>query len=660
MLASFLPAVQEHRPIICSNVNAVQRKVVLVLVLTNGLIVEEQRRRSMIRSTWIGRDFEKLTFDIRFKFVACQHSFLDAEADVVQLKCTEGYKSLSTKVMTMFAWAVGALDDGEVRFDFLAKTDADVFLNTRALSTELERIRPGKGFWWGFVHKDMLANRDISDKNSDLVYPLPGYPPYTTGVFYMMEVTCVRRMARLFESGRMMMLRNEDQTVGVAMRRLGYEPVHSTKFQQWRVCADDMIALHPVNLSEFEMIYNLTSLGLSMCTAVPERNMCPLCYDKSLCMNKLAGYRWWDQWTCDRSGATVLIDKLGSRGISRHFDLLRRTISEKRLRDLRKGKSRQLVLDLFSHNNSTRDLSTTGGGGCSNGDDLSTFKDRFFVFVWTTPGTTFGLKHHRAIESVLYHHPEARVRVFSNTLDCSMFSWLRRDGFDVRITKFDLSKLAETLPGKKWLSKMSIWQQGPSFYAHLSDFVRLAVLYRFGGVYMDTDMILVNRIPAHVKNGIALEYCDNAKHDFCMFLPEFGSSWSSVKRQNLFYTPNSMMIFEPRHEAVLLSLEGFDGLYNPAFWPCGTMYLSRAVKRLRAAGGLKPYEILDKDAFFPISWQDRIVMSQPLDALLWSKIRTTSIAVHLWNKLSGPVMPSRPSLMYRLFENFALYPLEIV
>ena len=39
-----------------------------------------------------------------------------------------------------------------------------------------------------------------------------------------------------------------------------------------------------------------------------------------------------------------------------------------------------------------------------------------FTFIWTTPPPTFTLRCRRAVESALFHHPDATVYVYSNSL----------------------------------------------------------------------------------------------------------------------------------------------------------------------------------------------------------------------------------------------------
>lgn len=231
---------------------------------------------------------------------------------------------------------------------------------------------------------------------------------------------------------------------------------------------------------------------------------------------------------------------------------------------------------------------------CGGSDIAAELQDRrLFVLVWTSPSYTFTLRQFRVIESILYHHgPSIRIRVFSNTLPCQTFAHL--DGMDVRVVRYDLKKLSQGLDGSEWADRLDEWSRGPFFYAHQSDYLRLVVMHRYGGVYKDFDSILVNQIPESAKNALFAIKCDTPKRGHCFRLAEFGSGWSS--KEDLFYFPNGVMIlqvffrfffcnfFSSSHQAghaiLKQSLAQFKS-YNPKEWSCGAAYLSNAVRDLR-------------------------------------------------------------------------------
>ena len=115
--------------------------------------------------------------------------------------------------------------------------------------------------------------------------------------------------------------------------------------------------------------------------------------------------------------------------------------------------------------------------------------NRMNVFlVWTTPEHTLSLIVQRVIESVLVAMPEARVCIFSNTLPTTWSQSLQHAGFDVHVVPYEWPSLIAGLPGERWLSEAM--RSDSSFLpAQLSDLLRVLLLYRYGGLYLDTDAL---------------------------------------------------------------------------------------------------------------------------------------------------------------------------
>lgn len=88
---------------------------------------------------------------------------------------------------------------------------------------------------------------------------------------------------------------------------------------------------------------------------------------------------------------------------------------------------------------SLREKRDEGSGflGVDLGLGFSEFVDRFFdgglcslrVFmVWNTPSWSFGVRHRRGVESLFYHHRNACVLVFSETVEQDFFKEFVKDG----------------------------------------------------------------------------------------------------------------------------------------------------------------------------------------------------------------------------------------
>ena len=643
---------------------ATEKRTLALLILSR---LGETPRREAIRATWLSLP-QPAGWRVLHFFIVCGASqdtsaprrpFDYNGSDMVILPCIESYSNLSRKVVQAMMWISTFSDTNNV--DYVAKTDSDVFVDLPLVLKLMEGMKRTK-IWWGFVHQNMWPVRDIFDKNAELYYPLPTLPPYTVGVYYTLSIDIVRALSRALQSTLSMVLTNEDQTIGIALGRLGYSPIHDIRFQQWKSCTSRLLTLHPVTPEQMVLVYTyyVSSGTGNWCKALPEHLACPICHT---CTAMTTENHWKTYWKCENHGASLVRRETLCNW---YPDKLSLPINHQRMIDLRTGDFSRALSTVCGYNEEfcnweTLQVHVPSGYPveCADPDFVphQTEARRSFILVWTTDARTFTSRHHRVIESAFLSHPASTVRIFSNTLDCSMFSQLLNDGFDVRVSRYNITRLAGSLPGAEWLRNITKWKEGPSFYAHMADFLRFVLLYRFGGTYLDFDALLTARLPAKSQNIIALEECDSLGHDFCMFLPEYGSSWEEpYKRRNFFYTPIGILSFEPGHPTLLMALREFRS-YNPNLWPCGTVYLSRAFIHTRSIW--KSWEVLGKDAFYPVSWQDSAIFLDDISLTSTGnkleEIGRKSLSVHLWNKvtLKRQIMPGM--LLHNLLDLYSLY-----
>lgn len=163
-----------------------------------------------------------------------------------------------------------------------------------------------------------------------------------------------------------------------------------------------------------------------------------------------------------------------------------------------------------------------------------------FHLVFANASDSFTWRHWRCVESIFYHHPTSEVRVHSNTLPRDAFEVLSESGYSIRVQRYDLETLLRDSPAKDFLQELdtvrkdSLWQVNVEV-----PLVSLLVLYQEGGVYVDTDMILVRQIDDLGINGMAL-----------------GSDNSTLS--------GSFMTFERGHLYLEHVLKLLPGSYDPA------------------------------------------------------------------------------------------------
>ena len=99
----------------------------------------------------------------------------------------------------------------------------------------------------------------------------------------------------------------------------------------------------------------------------------------------------------------------------------------------------------------------------------------------------------RSVESIFHHHPLAKVIIHSSTLLQSEFAVLTEAGYSIEVRQLDLCELLESTPAQRLAEKLN--DSPPGQYLQLETFVlQAAILYKWGGLYLDTDVILIRPI----------------------------------------------------------------------------------------------------------------------------------------------------------------------
>ena len=129
------------------------------------------------------------------------------------------------------------------------------------------------------------------------------------------------------------------------------------------------------------------------------------------------------------------------------------------------------------------------------GDSLHVPSQHTFMLLWSTNVSSFNGRGWRCIESILHYHPNATVRIFSNEIPVEHFSALSRRGHSIEVRPFTVAALLQGTPAEGWLARLDTWRNGAYFYSHVTDALRLALLYREGGIYLDTDVVLTRSLP---------------------------------------------------------------------------------------------------------------------------------------------------------------------
>ncbi len=265
-----------------------------------------------------------------------------------------------------------------------------------------------------------------------------------------------------------------------------------------------------------------------------------------------------------------------------------------------------------------------------------------FHFAVTTP--TISWREKRAVENVFFFHPNAQVIVHSNTLrqgNCEL-DVFAETGYDLHIRPYDLKNMLQTIDAitdKKlvdlFISNLSMFATGEHWYSHETDILRYMLLWKDGGVYLDTDMHLIKPLAKRndLQNIVAYQ---DPQHD---------------------YVSGGVMIFEPRHQvlqgALQWILENYKNHYTE--WPVLGSSLMTLLSKDETFKDT--FQVLDDASFYPIDWESiEKCFTQDLPELDLSE----TFAVHLNTKITAHHLETiRGTLCDKLLHAYCIFCDEV-
>ena len=313
----------------------------------------------------------------------------------------------------------------------------------------------------------------------------------------------------------------------------------------------------------------------------------------------------------------------------------------------RKGrKRRSLYSFLNASERSKRFASRAKDFFFSSGN--SSCESRFFM-TWISPLDLFGDRELFVIESLFKSNPEACLLILSDTLDSTggvaLLGPIQDKGFRVSAMAPDYSFLFKNTAAALWLKRLVNGKVNPGEIAlgqNLSNLLRHAVLYKFGGVYLDADVVVLKSF-SDLKNTIGAQAVDLAT-----------GNWSRLN--------NAVMIFDKGHPLLFKFIQEFSLTFDGNKWGHNGPYLvSRVSARVKDREGYN-FTVLPPSAFYLLDWrrieslfkapkseEDRRWISENL-----RKIRRSSFALHLWNRHSRNIEIEDGSVISLLMDDFCI------
>ncbi|XP_075711873.1 lactosylceramide 4-alpha-galactosyltransferase [Rhinoderma darwinii] len=262
--------------------------------------------------------------------------------------------------------------------------------------------------------------------------------------------------------------------------------------------------------------------------------------------------------------------------------------------------------DSIPHEPKSSQTNSTGVGG--------------IFFLETSEKTSPSFQAMCAVESAARANPHTKISIMMKGLTGNNQSLPQNLGFsllscfsNVEFVPMDFKKLFSDTPLSSWYLKVERhWELVD--YPTLSDACRLAILWKWGGIYLDTDFIILKNL-LNITNAMGL--------------------------QSLYIINGAFITFQPQHKFIELCMREFVNTYN--YWLYGhqgPQLLTRVYKRwcgihrLRDKNSCRGVNVLPMESFYPIQWQDWKKYFEVIEPKEMKTLLRNSYGVHLWNKKS--------------------------
>ena len=231
-VTTFNDQLHAHRTRLLSTVICPNSLFLLILVSTN---VGNFDRRHLIRKTW-GAEYSIKT---KWKTVFLlgkndKHDEMgkvrkesEIYGDMVQADYHEHFWNMSYKVAMGFEWSLKYCT-----FDYLLKSDDDVFVNTFGLMDFLSKYTtPKKKFYTGNLMAGSVVLRNGRYGVAPEEYNETIYKPYCSGGGYILSRDVVEKFLSYFDV--LKPLKIDDAYIGILANRAGVKVTHNKEFRMY-------------------------------------------------------------------------------------------------------------------------------------------------------------------------------------------------------------------------------------------------------------------------------------------------------------------------------------------------------------------------------------------------------------------------------------------
>ena len=276
------------------------------------------------------------------------------------------------------------------------------------------------------------------------------------------------------------------------------------------------------------------------------------------------------------------------------------------------------------------------------------------------------------------------------------FDTFQQFGFDVNVVQFDVESdelISFGEPGYEWTKNMKSYENGKFFHVHKSDIVRMLILQREGGTYLDMDHITMRPIlglEGPGENVFGAEICLDHGNKDCfsasallelgVIRPDLVDNPLENPGRSGFrtaavmdrksptpgferYTPcNGVMInWAPRHPMIAAALQHADSHYDPACWGClgprlFGLVLMHYYSFPTAALPIGSIELLPPGALYPVDYKHISAVLGGADSEAEDYIQKHDpYGIHFYGKVTTTVAIQRDSTMDKIIASSTIF-----
>ncbi|KAL3223317.1 hypothetical protein MRX96_049836 [Rhipicephalus microplus] len=216
-----------------------------------------------------------------------------------------------------------------------------------------------------------------------------------------------------------------------------------------------------------------------------------------------------------------------------------------------------------------------------------------------------------SIESTCRHNEETTVHLLStgniSSSTCRYINVLSKYP-NFRSSALNVTaELAET-PLASLVAEGGRQRRSPYAVAHLSDFLRYIVLWKRGGAYLDSDIIMMKSLKGIRNSAFYQSSRDEAS------------------------VANGMLFFDKHHPVLVELIDRCARTYDPDTWTtCGPKLMSQLPSDSEYSSRIN---FLNQSEFFGVPWKIWNDLFIPAKAPAALSAVNDSLGVHFWNKLS--------------------------